>query len=235
MHQLSLAHFASRIKKKVPFEINVSVPKGVGKAESEGGSKDNTVGQAFVRDPDGYYLEICNCHLLDDFVLGLSDESLLIAYDEGIKPVKRIMFGLLRLYPKIAAWVKRSKKNCSQGSSPMIAEPLPVDEQPDEADPVILNNLVKRRAVYGDICQSFSSEQISQILREAGNSTPTALLLMRQRIKSGEVSKVYQPPSYYVGKIDDAAKFDPTNLTAGKEEKGRDMAFAPTKVPVLQD
>ena len=27
---------------KLPFEVNVSVPKGKGKAESEGGSKDNT-------------------------------------------------------------------------------------------------------------------------------------------------------------------------------------------------
>ena len=44
---------------KIPFEINVSVPKGEGKAESEGGASDNTLTQAFIRDPDGYYIECC--------------------------------------------------------------------------------------------------------------------------------------------------------------------------------
>ena len=47
---------------QIPFETNVSVPKG---DESEG-----IVTQFFMRDPDGYYIELCNCDILTDFCLG---------------------------------------------------------------------------------------------------------------------------------------------------------------------
>ena len=39
---------------KIPFETNISVPKA---NENEG-----FVTQFFLRDPDGYYIEICNCY-----------------------------------------------------------------------------------------------------------------------------------------------------------------------------
>ena len=47
---------------EIPFETNVSVPKG---DEAEG-----IVTQFFMRDPDGYYIELCNCDILTDFCLG---------------------------------------------------------------------------------------------------------------------------------------------------------------------
>ena len=42
------------IQLKIPYETNISVPKA---NENEG-----FVTQFFLRDPDGYYIEICNCY-----------------------------------------------------------------------------------------------------------------------------------------------------------------------------
>ena len=50
---------------------------------------------------------------------------------------------------------------------------------------------------------------------------------MKEQIESGEVSKVYQPPAYYVGEVDSENKFKPSTLTAGAEEKGNALSSAP--------
>ena len=49
-------------KMNIPFQTNVSVPKA--------DEKEGIVTQFFLRDPDGYYVEICNCDILTDFCLG---------------------------------------------------------------------------------------------------------------------------------------------------------------------
>ena len=211
---------------QVDFEINVSVPKGIGKAESEGGGSDNTVGQAFIRDPDGYYLEICNCHLLTDFVLGLTNGQLLDGYQEGVKSADTT-YAATKLFTK--AQVAKRKLKRFNSSSSTIAESLPESDRPQEANPAILNNFIKRRVVYGDICQSFTEEQLGQILCEAGNSAATAILLMKERIKKGDATKIYKPPAYYVGKVEEATKYSPIVLDAGADEKGKNMA-APAKM-----
>lgn len=207
-------------QKKVDFEINVSVPKGIGKAESEGGSSDNTVGQAFIRDPDGYYLEICNCHLLTDFVLGLTNGQLLDGYQEGVQSVDTT-YAASKLFVKAQLSKKKLKRFNSSSSD--VVEPLPESDRPKEANPIILKNFIKRRAVYGDICQSFTEEQLGQILCEAGNCAATAVLLMKERIKKGDATKIYRPPAYYVGKVEETTKYSPVVLEAGADEKGKDM------------
>jgi len=210
------------LSSQVAFEINVSVPKGVGKAESEGGSGDNTVGQAFIRDPDGYYLEICNCHLLTDFVLGLTNgDRLLDGYAEGTTKNVSTVFASTMLFMK-AMKSKRNSRRFNLSSSE-ITKALPMSDQPREADPNTLNTFIKRSSIYGDICQSFSPEQLDQILREADNFAPTAILLMKERIKSGEATRVYQPPAYYVGEVDKAVMYKPVALVAGADEKGKYM------------
>ena len=100
---------------RVPFEINVSVPKGGGsiKSEAVGGSREETLGQAFLRDPDGYYIELCNCHVLTDFALGrtsgMVDEKgheVLSTLYVSEKPISLFCMG------KLAALASRAKKRC---------------------------------------------------------------------------------------------------------------------------
>lgn len=209
-------------QEKIPFEINVSVPKGVGKAESEGGSRDNSVGQAFIRDPDGYYLEICDCHILTDFVMGLSDHQLLEGYEEETKTCPNLLWASTMMKMK----AQKSRENLSSLWRPDSSSSERT-ERAKKADPTILNNFIRRRAIYGDICQSFNPQELAQVLCEAGNSAGAATLLMRDRIKSGQVPKVYTPPAYYVGKVDESTKFQPQSLVASGDKQGRQMGQAP--------
>merc|ERR1740139_2009482 len=53
-----------------PYQQNVSVPKG---SRQLGSGTNATVDgpivkQYFLRDPDGYYLEVCNCDVLEPYV-----------------------------------------------------------------------------------------------------------------------------------------------------------------------
>lgn len=43
--------------------------------------EDGVVTQYFLRDPDGYYVEICNCDILTKFILS-KDESQNVSYNE---------------------------------------------------------------------------------------------------------------------------------------------------------
>ncbi|PXF43538.1 hypothetical protein BWQ96_06715 [Gracilariopsis chorda] len=51
---------------QVSFQQNVSVPKAAdaGQGKKESNTSDNKVEQYFIRDPDRYYIEICNCDIL---------------------------------------------------------------------------------------------------------------------------------------------------------------------------
>ncbi|CAM9450613.1 unnamed protein product, partial [Phaeothamnion confervicola] len=148
----------------IDLEMNVSVPKGTGKAASEGGSADNTLSQAFFRDPDGHYLEACNCHLLTSFCLGPAegeeedDDGFryhLLQYEEGI----RVPGSLTSSCAKLLIKASRAKKRNDHAAEVSWVPP-------------------GRDSVYGDLCQSFEPDEIAKILRESGNHAPTALLLM---------------------------------------------------------
>lgn len=73
----------------VPFRQNVSVPKGAdaGVGTNTRSDSNNIVRQYFIRDPDGYYIEICNCSVLTQYCLG--EKKDLEGYDEAIKPLNK--------------------------------------------------------------------------------------------------------------------------------------------------
>ena len=62
-------------KMEIPFET-------VGRPVSNGDEKDGVVTQLFLRDPDGYYIELCNCDILTDFCLG-SDKVIIRGITDG--------------------------------------------------------------------------------------------------------------------------------------------------------
>merc|ERR1712032_256041 len=68
----------------IPFRQNVSVPAGK-RAQGSGTNASNNnaeiVKQYFLRDPDGYYIEICNCDMLTKYCLG--EDIDLAGYDHG--------------------------------------------------------------------------------------------------------------------------------------------------------
>ena len=74
-------------KMNIPFRQNVSVPKGpdAGKGTNSDKSNSKIVRQYFFCDPDGYYLEVCNCDVFTKFCLG--EKIDLDSYEEGAPPL----------------------------------------------------------------------------------------------------------------------------------------------------
>ena len=54
---------------EVPFRQNISVPDPQKARENLVEAFENNEGKIIVRDPDGYYLELCNCDILTAFCL----------------------------------------------------------------------------------------------------------------------------------------------------------------------
>merc|ERR1712113_523985 len=69
----------------IPFRQNVSLPAGKraqGSGTNTSSKNPNIVKQYFLRDPDGYFIEICNCDVLTKYCLG--EDIDLAGYDQGV-------------------------------------------------------------------------------------------------------------------------------------------------------
>jgi len=85
---------------EIPYEQNVSVPSAEKKLDVsrtiESDTKKMAMGaitQFFFRDPDGYYIEVCNCHVLTKFCFSESDFTM--DFVEGVtNPLKTIAQGI---------------------------------------------------------------------------------------------------------------------------------------------
>lgn len=186
----------------VPFRQNVSVPKGK-MAQGSGTNSSNTsseiVKQYFLRDPDGYYIEICNCDVLTKYCLG--SRAGLAGYDEGAALDVETATTFLSLgfhlahralamqaeFDDIAAAFKGQ-------DAKIIARRLGCKKPAIEVDEGKLHRLLTRKSVYGDIIQNESEESIKEILMLANNKLPMALRIMEIR---GHEENIFQPPAFY--------------------------------------
>lgn len=85
----------------VPYRQNISVPDPKKSRENKFEASQGEVGavakattgvvQFFIRDPDGYYIEICNCDRLTKFTMGEDDASCLENYDEGAPKIEKAL------------------------------------------------------------------------------------------------------------------------------------------------
>lgn len=190
----------------VPFRQNVSVPKG-----EDGGmdgtntsnKNDKIVRQYFFRDPDGYYLEVCNCHLLTSYCLG--EDADLEGYDESVKPLSLENAALsIHLMQKWAAMGRSSVQHRhsaldevkkTDGSIAAIVGILGCTPAAS-VDDILWENYKERRSVYGDICQNESDESLKEILILTGNVGEHAETTMHLKAAySG--ARVFQPPAFY--------------------------------------
>lgn len=186
----------------VPFRQNVSVPDPKKSAENNGAedfsSSTGKVIQFFVRDPDGYYLELCNCDILTKFCLEKEDKiaknNKLNFYAEGWAKQKKLKISLLfkivtrlcRLKQGVRENLNLSFENCLRKQMRGVRPASVVDEDK-------LERLMKRTKTYCDITQGYSRKQLEQALLLAGNNVPLALLVLKA--DRGE-RRVCIPPSY---------------------------------------
>jgi len=172
----------------VEFKKNISVPDGLGLTP---------ITQYFLRDPDGYYLELCVCQPLTDFCLGKDDAG--IKYDEAVEHVAPAQIFMLSFLGEVME------------NTPISSDmPLPEEEWAAQADPVKLQNMLSRCRIYGDLMQGETEESISLALRQANNSVPSATrILRRKKVESG--SAFYVPPTVFISGTE---KYQPKALAA---------------------
>lgn len=117
---------------KGPFSKNVSVSDA---AESK------PITQYSIRDPDGYYIELCNCDILTDFFLG--KDSVGVHYNEIVENT-----GFSHIFKLAFLTQKLLEVNVEED----IATLIPSEKEwAAKADPIKLNNMLSRRKIYGDL------------------------------------------------------------------------------------
>merc|ERR1712176_809722 len=188
--------------KGISFRQNVSVPKGTmtkGSGTNDSSNNSAIVKQYFFRDPDGYYLEVCNCDVLTSYCLGKKDT--LMGYDDGVVPinvqdVSLMQLIALRLSKKGRVEALKMKQlmdtmkdipyeniAAALGTNPSTK----IDEEKYKA-------LMVRRSVYGDICQSATEEGLRKVLLLSGNNVQTAINILT--IHFGD-TRIFKPPAFY--------------------------------------
>jgi hypothetical protein len=133
----------------------------------------------FFRDPDGYWLEFCNCEILTDFCLGKTDVDPK-GYEEGIKPINVGELAMATM--KLNRWKKSSVQNVKEHRTAKLANVVAAKE----ADQAKLANLSKRLLVWGDIVQSSNVDELEELLKLTGNSVPLVILLLQEKYEDNK-------------------------------------------------
>jgi len=186
----------------VPFRQNVSVPKGKmesGPGTNSSNSSAKIVRQYFLRDPDGYYVEICDCDVLTKYTLG--DIHDVVGYDQGVSNNLAETAMFVNLTERLAHRAARAQRELAQLCREMRHRPVPeiVDrlgcrKAAAKVDEDKLKTLIRRRGVYGDICQNETEASLREILMLTGNHVPAAMKVMQVR---GWESAVMAPPAFF--------------------------------------
>mmetsp|Transcript_131519 Transcript_131519/g.366533 ORF Transcript_131519/g.366533 Transcript_131519/m.366533 type:complete len:465 (-) Transcript_131519:84-1478(-) len=231
----------------VPFRQNISVPDPKKARENLVECFENADGkvtQYFIRDPDGYYWELCNCEILTRFCLfkeGKEKEgaegtpkylqlmnSVLGQYNESGQAGPQVFRcpQLFKVGVVICRLVRRMRANLKTDFEERLAKQLEDAQMAEEADPHILQNFLNRQKTYCDVPQGFTKQQLVDALCLAGNSAPLAVLILlreRQRIR------IYHPPQYLLsegGKVKQQVFKLARRFSMMKESLGTDKMFA---------
>jgi catechol 2,3-dioxygenase-like lactoylglutathione lyase family enzyme len=190
------------VKAKHPelsWRQNVSVPTAEAsqsKFESDHTTEDGKIIQYFIEDPDGYWMEFCNCNELDDFCLSLPPPYL-GTYSDDIRAIKWQVLG--DIFVRVRRWIRDARTHLKkiQHAKGFVDQNLATSPIPEnQVDEDKLANLMARTHTYGDLCQAVTAEDMRSLMAKAGNSVPLVLLMMRQRVFKYGHEMV--PPSYLV-------------------------------------
>ncbi len=167
-------------------------------------NSDKIVTQYFIRDPDGYYLEICNCdETLTKYCFGEKDT--LPGYAEGIEPLslaaasstlnlmRRWMTKLDTRTDRMEVLSKKVKE--TDGSIKAVAA-IVGSKRAETVNEKVLSTLLDRRSIYGDICQNEEEKDMEEILLEAGNSSQVAETIIKLR-SAYRGKTIYRPPAVF--------------------------------------
>lgn len=155
----------------VKYRENISVP-------NPKGGDGKSVKQAFVRDPDGYYLEFCSCKVLEDYM-----EEKLKEYEMGWDDKRTQVAENFK--ETVAAWKLKRQKSVVKMCGEMAT-----------VDPEKLAKLVKRQKTYGDITQSATVGQLELLLSLCNNDIPEVIKALMEKAKTAG-GRTYKPPAFF--------------------------------------
>lgn len=161
-----------------------------------------TVTQFFFNDPDGYYLELCDCEILTQFAFNREQEIDHLDYHEGIASYRCFFVVQLAL-----RWKEKAQRHRAELLEDVLQRTIPATK----LDRKKFKNLLKRRVVYGDITQGFTDAEIIEAMLRANNSVPlTVRILTHMR----GTTKYFQPPAFLEhGHITKPDPFITTNVS----------------------
>lgn len=172
---------------------NISVPNPE--------ENNKAVDQAFVRDPDGYYIEFCNCAGLDEYLhqTPVGEKTWNLGKAHAVASASK----LIRRMADDSRRMIEKKKEIYQKKLEHGQLDLSVDYEEDsddgecEVDPVKLGNLVQRRKVYGDITQNTrDTNELETLLKRYKNDVPRVIRHLEERVwRKG--THTYIPPAFY--------------------------------------
>jgi len=181
-----------RDKRSFHWRQNVSVPTFETSQkqifESDHTNDKGALTQFFIEDPDGYWLEICNC----------GDEEEPAELAKGSRG-RLSATATLRMIFRTLQWIRRARSYTSSANKDAaiakeLSQLIPI--LPNQVDERKLQNLQQRRNTYGDPCQGFSNQDLLGALAKAGNDAPgTILILQRLQEKLG-TGRVLCPPTF---------------------------------------
>mmetsp|Transcript_78296 Transcript_78296/g.203496 ORF Transcript_78296/g.203496 Transcript_78296/m.203496 type:complete len:336 (-) Transcript_78296:44-1051(-) len=193
-------------KEKFPglrWRQNVSVPTWEASSrdhfETDHTSAEGKLTQFFLEDPDGYWLEICNCgeHEEEEHVVS----SKKLSCGDGGRMRLRV-WHVAKMKVRARAWIARMRSRLGRAEEAAAAEEEKRRAVALEAvDKEKLNNFRLRRNTYGDICQGFSDDELRAALAKAGNHAPSAVLCLRKK-RQEQGGQVLLPPAF----LDDRGK-----------------------------
>jgi len=155
----------------VAYRENVSVPKGTKGA--------GQVKQAFVRDPDGYYLEFCSCKVLENYLEQAKGE-----YESVLKADQR-----KTAYEDVKEAFESWRRAVQQHRLETRGERAVVDEAK-------LEKLLKRQATYGNITQSASKEHLVDLLSVCNNDIPEVIKCLMEDARAAG-GRTFKPPAFF--------------------------------------
>merc|ERR1712232_1048344 len=176
--------------KELYWRQNVSVPTFEASRrevfESDHTNAKGKLQQFFIEDPDGYWVEVCNCGHEEGEGEAIQTQQGQLSVDATLSIACRAARVTRRARCSLQA---RRRGGKVTEDAQLTALPLA------EVDRHKLSNLVSRRNTYGDICQGFSEPELESALASAGNDVPEAVRILEE-ISKMNGGQVYAPPAF---------------------------------------
>ena len=161
--------------------------------------------QHFVRDPDGYYIEFCNCKKLEKYLhakmvddaqkYNFSAVNSMLTYGKKLSMIANDSKQTVEQLKKISLTEEPEKSK--RVRYPRYPETFENNAKLNiQVDPLKFENLKKRQNIYGDITQNASEEELEKLLIHFQNDVPKVIGALEHKTRS-KGTRTFIPPAFF--------------------------------------